>query len=65
LTTMSKKIYQETNFPEYFGLEVIPRRWSIPRIVSCSISEAGLDMKNIDEKIGLDRPISDIIVDAM
>ena len=27
-------IPQEQRFPKYFGLEVIPRWWCIPRIVS-------------------------------
>jgi hypothetical protein len=56
---------QEKKSPDSFGLEMIPRRWCIPRIVSRLISEADLDMKNINEEIGLDRPISDIIVDAI
>jgi hypothetical protein len=44
-------IPQEQRIPGYFGLEVIPRWWCIPRIVSCLISAQDLSFRDLAEGI--------------
>lgn len=42
-------ILQEQRFSDYFGLEVIPRWWCIPRIVSCLINAPDSSFQDLAE----------------
>jgi hypothetical protein len=53
------------NSPEYFELEVMPRWWCIPHLISCLINTAGLDPDDLDERIGLDHLMRSIMDDAV